>query len=76
MSDGGGREWKAGRRKQLRALVIMTRHQHRGPTRELGVGLLVFLTQVCQLNVSFMFTNEEAGMLTVKILMKDHTGRR
>lgn len=54
----------------------MTRHQHGGPKCELGVGLLIFLTQVCQLEVSVMFTNEVAGVLTVKILMKDHTGRR
>lgn len=49
-----------GDEEKVRALVIMTRDQPLYPTCELGVGFLAFFTQVCQLDVSVMFTNEEA----------------
>lgn len=61
MGEGGG--WEAGRREQLRALVIMTRDQHMCLTCVLDVGLLAFFTQACQLHVSVLFTNEEANVL-------------
>lgn len=58
-----GKAQEAGRRQQLRALVIMTRDQHMCPVCFLGVGLLALFTQVCQLEVSVMFTNKEVKAL-------------
>lgn len=60
---GEGKGWEAGKGEQLRAFVIVTRDQHLCPACLL-CWLLAFFTQVCQLDGSVLFTNEEAKVLS------------